>query len=44
MIVCFGGVQSNQGSKMQVLGDVFLKAFYVVFDLRGPSIAIATPR
>ncbi|PKY04630.1 putative extracellular aspartic endopeptidase [Aspergillus campestris IBT 28561] len=42
--VCFGGVQSNRGSKMQVLGDVFLKAFYVVFDLRGPSIAIATPR
>ncbi|PLN78516.1 putative extracellular aspartic endopeptidase [Aspergillus taichungensis] len=42
--VCFGGVQSNQGSKLQVLGDVFIKAFYVVFDLRGPSIAIATPR
>jgi aspergillopepsin I len=28
---------------MQILGDVFLKAFFVVFDLRGPSLGVATP-
>ncbi|KAE8380140.1 aspartic peptidase domain-containing protein [Aspergillus bertholletiae] len=42
--VCFGGVQSNQGSSMQILGDVFLKAFFVVFDLRGPSLGVASPK
>lgn len=36
-----GGVQSNQGSSMQIFGDVFLKSFYVVFDQRGPSLGIA---
>ncbi|KAL2829265.1 aspartic peptidase domain-containing protein [Aspergillus cavernicola] len=41
--VCYGGIQSNQGLSMQILGDSFLKAFYVVFDLRGPSIGIASP-
>ncbi|KAL4923967.1 pepsin-like aspartic protease [Aspergillus undulatus] len=41
--VCYGGVQSNQGLDMQILGDTFLKAFYVVFDLRGPSIGVASP-
>jgi aspergillopepsin I len=42
--VCFGGIQSNQGTSMQILGDVFLKAFFVVFDLRGPSIGLASPK
>ncbi|KAF5859364.1 hypothetical protein ETB97_002924 [Aspergillus alliaceus] len=42
--VCFGGIQSSQGSSMQILGDVFLKAFFVVFDLRGPSLGIASPK
>ncbi|KAE8352843.1 aspartic peptidase domain-containing protein [Aspergillus coremiiformis] len=42
--VCFGGIQSNQGSSMQILGDVFLKAFFVIFDLRGPSLGIANPK
>ncbi|PLB51112.1 aspergillopepsin A-like aspartic endopeptidase [Aspergillus steynii IBT 23096] len=42
--VCYGGVQSNQGSSMQILGDVFLKAFFVIFDLRGPSLGIASPK
>ncbi|KAF7589768.1 hypothetical protein BBP40_003876 [Aspergillus hancockii] len=42
--VCYGGVQSNGGSSMQILGDVFLKSFFVVFDLRGPSLGIAPPK
>ncbi|OJJ65017.1 hypothetical protein ASPSYDRAFT_54389 [Aspergillus sydowii CBS 593.65] len=41
--VCYGGVQSNQGLDMQILGDTFLKAFYVVFDQRGPSIGFGVP-
>ncbi|EAW14454.1 pepsin-like aspartic protease [Aspergillus clavatus NRRL 1] len=41
--VCYGGVQSNQGSSLQILGDSFLKAFFVVFDMRGPSIGLASP-
>ncbi|KAL2862770.1 pepsin-like aspartic protease [Aspergillus lucknowensis] len=41
--VCYGGMQSNQGLSLQILGDTFLKAFYVVFDLRGPSIGVASP-
>ncbi|KAL4919565.1 aspartic peptidase domain-containing protein [Aspergillus aurantiobrunneus] len=41
--VCYGGIQSNQGLDMQILGDTFLKAFYVVFDLRGPSIGVGVP-
>ncbi|KAL5337755.1 aspartic peptidase domain-containing protein [Aspergillus crustosus] len=41
--VCYGGIQSNQGLNMQILGDTFLKAFYVVFDLRGPSIGVGSP-
>ncbi|KAE8147605.1 aspartic peptidase domain-containing protein [Aspergillus avenaceus] len=42
--VCYGGVQTNHGSSMQILGDVFLKAFFAVFDLRGPSFGIASPK
>lgn len=29
---------------MQILGDVFLKSMFVVFDKRGPSLGIASPR
>lgn len=43
VIVCFGGVQSNQGMPIQVFGDVFLKALFVVFDRRGPSLGLAAP-
>ncbi|KAJ5670410.1 aspergillopepsin A-like aspartic endopeptidase [Penicillium maclennaniae] len=41
--VCYGGVQSSSGSSMMIFGDVFLKALFVVFDQRGPSIAFASP-
>ncbi|KAI9930361.1 hypothetical protein ASPWEDRAFT_106749 [Aspergillus wentii DTO 134E9] len=41
--VCYGGVQTNQGTSMQIFGDVFLKALYVVFDMRGPSLGFAAP-
>ena len=29
---CFGGVQSNQGSNLQIYGDTMFKTQYVVFD------------
>ncbi|KAJ9376064.1 hypothetical protein DTO063F5_8986 [Paecilomyces variotii] len=41
--VCYGGVQSNQGSELQIFGDVFLKSMFVAFDMRGPSLGLATP-
>ncbi|KAF9883432.1 hypothetical protein FE257_003474 [Aspergillus nanangensis] len=41
--VCYGGIQSNQGARMQIFGDAFLKAFFAVFDLRGPSLGLASP-
>ncbi|KAJ5770387.1 uncharacterized protein N7511_002438 [Penicillium nucicola] len=41
--LCYGGVQSNSGGSMSIYGDVFLKALFVVFDQRGPSLGFATP-
>ncbi|KAJ6102273.1 aspergillopepsin A-like aspartic endopeptidase [Penicillium sp. IBT 16267x] len=41
--MCYGGLQSSAGSDFQIFGDIFLKAFYVVFDQRGPSLGIASP-
>lgn len=42
-IVCYGGVQSSGSSSMAIYGDVFLKALFVVFDQRGPSLGFAAP-
>ncbi|KKZ60468.1 aspergillopepsin I [[Emmonsia] crescens] len=39
--LCFGGIQSNQGSGLQIWGDIFFKAVFVAFDLRGPKLRIA---
>lgn len=41
--VCFGCLQSNQGTATQVFGDAFLRRLFVVFDLRGPSLGLAIP-
>ncbi|PWY89006.1 aspergillopepsin A-like aspartic endopeptidase [Aspergillus heteromorphus CBS 117.55] len=41
--LCYGGIQSNAGESLQILGDTFLKAFYVIFDMRGPSLGVAAP-
>ncbi|CAK42580.1 uncharacterized protein An15g06280, partial [Aspergillus niger] len=42
--LCFGGIQSNGNTSLQILGDIFLKAFFVVFDMRGPSLGVASPK
>ncbi|PYH91720.1 aspergillopepsin A-like aspartic endopeptidase [Aspergillus ellipticus CBS 707.79] len=42
--LCYGGIQSNSGTSLQILGDTFLKAFYVIFDMRGPSLGVAAPK
>ncbi|RAK83337.1 hypothetical protein ABZX51_008211 [Aspergillus tubingensis] len=42
--LCFGGIQSNGKTSLQILGDTFLKAFFVVFDMRGPSLGVASPK
>ncbi|PGH06985.1 hypothetical protein GX51_02024 [Blastomyces parvus] len=39
--LCFGGIQSNRGSNLQIWGDIFFKALFVAFDLRGPKLRIA---
>ncbi|BCR90522.1 pepsin-like aspartic protease [Aspergillus chevalieri] len=41
--LCYGGIQSNQDTSLQILGDVFMKSMFVVFDKRGPSISFASP-
>lgn len=29
---CFGGLQGNSGGGLQILGDVFFKAYFAIFD------------
>lgn len=38
---CYGGVQSNSGAGSTVMGDVFLKTQFVVFDVHAPRIGFA---
>lgn len=36
--VCFGGLQSNRGQKLQIYGDIMFKSHFVVF--HGGNLAI----
>lgn len=38
---CFGGVQGNSGEGLQIMGDMLLKHFFVVFDGGNESFGIA---
>jgi hypothetical protein len=38
---CFGGVQSNGGSNLQIYGDTMFKTQYVVFDGSTPQLLVA---
>ncbi|KAK3052044.1 hypothetical protein LTR09_006998 [Extremus antarcticus] len=38
---CFGGIQGNQGTGVQILGDVLLKQFFAVFDGGNMQFGIA---
>lgn len=38
---CFGGLQSNSGESFSILGDVFLKNVYAVFDEANSQIGFA---
>ncbi|KAK0639142.1 aspartic peptidase domain-containing protein [Cercophora newfieldiana] len=38
---CMGGLQGNAGASFSIFGDVFLKAFYAVFDIGGKRVGFA---
>lgn len=39
--LCYGGIQENAGLPFSILGDVFLKAVYAVFDKAGARVGFA---
>jgi hypothetical protein len=39
--VCFGGIQSNGGNPINIVGDVLLKQFFAVFDAGNQRFGIA---
>lgn len=41
---CFGGIQSDAGIGMSILGDVFIKSQFVVFDVGNVRIGFATQK
>jgi len=38
---CMGGIQSNMGEEFSVLGDMFLKAVFAIFDFEGKRVGLA---
>jgi Eukaryotic aspartyl protease len=38
---CYGGVQSNGGSNLQIYGDVFFRTQYVVFNGQAKTLQLA---
>ncbi|KAK1834500.1 aspartic peptidase domain-containing protein [Podospora conica] len=38
---CMGGLQSSMGSSFGIIGDIFLKAVFVVFDVAGKRVGFA---
>ena len=38
---CYGGIQRNTGIGFSIIGDVFIKSQFIVFDSRGPHLGIA---
>lgn len=38
---CMGGIQGNMGEEFSVLGDIFLKAVFAIFDYEGKRVGLA---